>query len=200
MFSTGLRVLLLALGAFAATPALANLVTNGGFEDGFSGWKWNPTSSQSYLNPEARYAHTGSRSAETGCVGHDCVTTEGQGAYFGQTLNTVAGSHYLLSFWVGESYGPSSELSVFWNGALIADILNPANSTLPQAGMVRYAFSDLPATGPATYFEIHGRQDPAWLFIDDVAVVAMPAASLPEPASLSLLALALLGLCLARCR
>ena len=49
MFSTGLRVLLLALGAFAATPALANLVTNGGFEDGFSGWKWNPTSSQSYL-------------------------------------------------------------------------------------------------------------------------------------------------------
>lgn len=179
----------LVLGSLASNSAMANLVTNGDFEAGNTGW----STPGMWIYESSSYAHSGSWLAGTGCVGNACVSNAGTGAYLGQTLATDANSLYTLSFWVGEDSGATSEFSVFWNGVMVADVLNPANNTLNNGmGMVQYSFTNLLATGAATAFELHGRQDPAGIYFDDVSVVS--ANNVPEPSSLALIGLGLAGL------
>jgi len=73
----------------------------------------------------------------------------------------------------------------------------PANNTLPTPGNpgdVQFTYTGLVATGTSTVLEIHGRQDPAGIFFDDVAVNVSGVQQIPEPASLTLLGLGLAGL------
>ena len=75
-------------GAFSA-PAVANLVSNGGFEDGSidsatTGWGFRNT---------GRGQHSGGSSAGTVC------TDSTFGCTFSQTLMTVANQRYDISFW-----------------------------------------------------------------------------------------------------
>lgn len=176
----------------ATTAASPNLVTNGDFEQGSTGW----TTRMAIGVFGSQYVHSGAYSAGTGCVGHGCVSAFGSGAYFGQTIGTHVGSSYDLSFWVGENSGQTSEMSVFWNGVLVADIVNPANNTIGRTGFVEYTFNNLLATASGTGLEIHGRQDPAAIFFDDVSVVETNA--VPEPGSIALIGLGLAGFAAAR--
>ena len=197
-FKLSKTLLVAALSAAAMSSAMANLVNNGGFEAGAAGW----TTAGFGIEPAPQYAHSGNNSMATGCVGPGCVSTLGSGAYFGQTITTTAGGLYDLSFWVGENDGPTSEFSVFWHGLMIADVLNPANNTLPTPsgpGMVQYTYTGLLASGSSTSFEIHGRQDPNVMFFDDVAI-EQSGSVVPEPASLALAGLALAGLAATRRR
>jgi hypothetical protein len=178
----------------ANASASPNLVTNGSFEDGPAGWTMN----MGLGNYGPTIAHSGDFAAATGCVGPGCTSSLGSGSFFGQSVATTAGELYDLSFWVGENTGPTSGLSVFWNGAKIADILNPANRAL-GANMVQFTFAGLAATGSATAFEIHGRQDPGAIYFDDVSVTAAAVAAVPEPGTLATV-LAGLGLLGARLR
>ncbi len=182
------------MAALGMGAAHANIVTNGDFENGTTGWSMTMGLGNSW-------GVGASTAALTGCVGHACVSTLGSGAFFQQNLATTAGQTYNLSFFVGENAGATSELSVFWNGSLIADILNPANNTLDfntNPGMIEFTFNNLLATGSSTSLEIHGRQDPAGISFDNVSVVA--ANNVPEPASLALVGLGLAGLGAARRR
>lgn len=194
-------MLTVALGVCAASPSMAGLVHNGGFEDGASGW----ATTMNVYQP-AGDTHSGTFSASTGCQGHECVSTLGVGAFIGQTLTTTAGGVYDLSFWGGETGDATSELSVFWNGVQIADILNPANGTLPTSshdGMAQYIFTGLSFTSARTYFEIHGRQDPSFMYFDDVSVDVQENGSVTavsEPASLVLYLAALALFALQRTR
>lgn len=166
--------LLLATSSAFASP---NLVANPGFENGYDNWSMT----MGVVNGTSR---SGAYSAATGCVGHGCVSTLSSGSWFAQTLNTVAGATYDLSFWVGEYGGATSELSVFWNGSMIADVLNPANNTLSNGGMIQYAYSGLVASSASTGLEVHGRQDPGAIYFDDFSVTASQAPNgVPEPAS-----------------
>jgi hypothetical protein len=179
----------------ANASASPNLVTNGSFEDGDAGW----TRTISIGQYGTAIAHTGEFAAATGCVGPACTENPGQGAYLAQSLATTAGTLYDISFWVSENANPTSELSVFWNGTKVADLLNPANNTTPT-GMVQFTFAGLLATDAATAFEIHGRQDPGTMFFDDISVTeAAAAAAVPEPGTLATV-LAGLGLLGARLR
>lgn len=180
--------------AFVAQPAMANLVTNGDFSAGSTGWV-------STMSIPSGWGANGSAAMETGCVGHGCVTTLGNGAYFGQSIATSADSTYTLSFLVGENGGPTSEFTVFWNGVMVADVLNPANNTLDfvtNPNMVLYSFNLL-ATGASTAFEIHGRQDPKYISFDNISVTALTN-NVPEPASLALVGLGLAGIAASRRR
>lgn len=178
--------------SLASATALASpeLVTNGSFENGSIGWDANMSIGNFGI------AHTGGGGAGTGCVGHSCVTTLGSGAFFGQSIATEIGASYDLSLWVIETNGATSEMSVFWNGLMVADVLNPANSTI-NSGFVQYVFHNLTASALTTAFEIHGRQDPGGIYFDDISVVKV-ANAVPEPGSIALLGLGLAAAALAR--
>jgi hypothetical protein len=168
-------------GAAIAGP---NLVTNGGFEDGGAGWVITMGTGQ--YGPGL--VHSGQFSAGTGCVGDRCVSTAGSGAYFGQTLATTAGSEYEMSFWIAETGGANSQVSVFWNGQEVANALNPNNYSYQNGtGFVQFSVTGLFATGSDTWFEVHGRQDPAGIFFDDVSVTEVDTTNVPEPGTLAVL-------------
>lgn len=175
--------------ASASAIASPNLVTNGSFEDGATGWNMT-------MGVYNTATHSGSFTAGTGCVGHDCVSTLGAGSFFGQTVATEIGATYDLSLWVAETAYGTSELSVFWNGLIVADIINPANYTY-YTGFVEYVFHNLTATALTSSFEIHGRQDPAGIYFDDISLV-QAASAVPEPGSIALLGLGLAAAALTR--
>lgn len=191
-------------GSVVGGAQAANLVVNGDFEQGTTGWVFG-----NMAQPNGRGIGF-SNYAGTGCVGHACVSTLGQGAYIEQTLATVAGESYELRLWVAEIGGPTSEFSVFWGGNMIADVVNPNNNSVYNVfdpdtqsyiftvNYVEYVFSNLLATGGSTSLEIHGRQDPGGIYFDNISVTG--ATNVPEPGSLALLGAGLAGLGFARRR
>ncbi len=184
-----MRILFL-LPILAAVCNGSNIIQNPGFESGSTSWTFFGFGVTTTL------PHSGTQDADTGCVGHACVSTLGGGAFISQTLNTVALQPYNLSFWVTEDAGATSEMSVFWNGTLVADILNPNNNG--NTNYKQFTFSALPTTSNSTVLEVHGRQDPGAIFFDDFFADVSGASSVPEPATFWFAALAAAMLIVAR--
>jgi hypothetical protein len=198
-------VTLLAIAAAcAATPALAadELVFNGDFEmahegvDGLVGWDaptgdWGAGFNVQTLNDLAA----------NGCVGAACVDQ----AVLRQTLATVPGGVYQLSFDLEGAYGffdgPSTpgvldeQLRVRWGGSLVADLFTDSDG----GEFLHHVFYGLKATGASTVLSFGGRNDAAFLYLDNVSVIQTgfeapgdgngnPVAA-PEPAAWALMIL-----------
>ena len=170
------------------TAHAASIVVNGSFETGtFDGWT---ETGDTFFNgvqcpgpsPEVS---DGNCSAFFGPVG----TTGG----ITQTLPTVAGVLYDIRFDFLPDGGIPSFFQAQFAGIPLVTLSNPAASAFQS-----FFFQGI-AIGPATVLSFDFRDDPGFLFLDNVSVDAAVAA-VPEPASWSLLALGVAGMAAARRR
>jgi hypothetical protein len=153
------------------TPASANQIVNGGFENDFSGWLLSGNSQ--YVGVGGGVVHSGQNAAYFGAVGST--------ASISQTLNTVAGQTYTISFWLQNSGAGTNAFDVFFGGG-------PAQISYTDAYAMPWtqlSFSVV-ATSSLTDLVFSFRHDPSFYYLDDISVEnigAPPPSAVPEPQS-----------------
>lgn len=190
-------------GAFAAVLSLAlapaasaqNLITNGGFEAGGLA----PWISAGWGN--SNQMRSGANAVITGCSGAPCLNPAVSSGMIHQDVVTTPGTSYTLTFWYRTTGGADTPVEL---QALVSNGV-PTNGGAgtctgscvfgTQAATAVYAqvTRTFVATSASTRITILGRNDPGGMIIDDVSVVAAPAA-VP---TMSEWAMILLGLMLA---
>ncbi len=181
----GVTPALLAIIGFAQAPASAqNLVTNPGFETGdFTGWTTTPAASGSDFHVFT-LAHTGFYAAGFGAAG-------GIDDSISQTLPTIAGEQYAISFFLDANAGVGNEFHAAFGSDTLLEINNTSNHTFPYT---QYSFTDV-ATGPSTVLTFAKRTPLGFFYLDDISVTDAGPAAVPEASSMVSLGLFLtLGL------
>jgi PEP-CTERM motif len=155
-----------------------NLVANCGFETGTFVGSW--TVSNNDGNTVVAGAgfdegpNSGNYFAAFGTVGGDATIQ--------QTLTTVPGETYAISFYFASDGETPNDFSALFNGDLLYSNLDTS-----AFGYTKFTFTDT-ATSTSTLLQFNGRSDPGFQALDDISVIATP-----EPASTPLL-LAVAGL------
>lgn len=168
---------LLSGGALALACTLANAnaatVLNGDFETSdFSGWTLLNSDGTTWV--DTRIQHGGDYAAVFGQFG--------SAAAIRQTLSTVAGQSYVLSFWLsnlGGAPGNDDTQNIFEAVVDGSVLWSPDGKTATPYQQQLLYFT---ASGTSTILQFNGRHDETMWLLDDVSVSAVP-----EPATLLLL-------------
>jgi subtilase family serine protease len=178
---------------FSVTVSSTQLVQNGGFEDGnFTDWSLTGPADVSKDNliaspltrsvfprgtssvTTAAYIYSGTYSALFGEISAD--------AFLSQSLSTVPGQSYLISFWLansgllsGDAVTPNS-VELLWNGATLYAQTNLAAFTWTNLQFLATASS------AATTLEFGLRNDNDYFALDNVTVQAITAPSFTSAA------------------
>lgn len=191
----------------AALPLLAfgaqaqNLVQNPGFEAAMASWT-RPTLQWSTLGS---IPHTDTRSAQVGCLNPGCVDlTSFNVASLYQDIPTTPGTAYVFSFWyrtTADGDAPVDLQALVGSGALTSGGAGTCSGncvfgTTAATATWTPVSRNFVATAATTRILFLGRNDTGTLYVDDVSVVAAPAAAasptaVPTLGSLSALALAI---------
>jgi hypothetical protein len=148
-----------------------SIVVNGGFETGdFTGWTLvgdTYVGNQVYNTVTSNSAYPGvAHSGQFGAL----LGEGGQTATLSQTLPTVPGQEYLLSFWLDDQSGePEQRFFVHWNGTNLLCLSNP-----PAAFTWTNYLYKVTAADTNTTLEIVERNDTSYFGFDDVSVMAVP--------------------------
>ena len=144
----------------APVQASVPLVQNSGFETGsFSSWSLSGNTVSTFVSAVSSYVHSGTYGAQLG----PSVTL----GYMSQTLATVPGQSYLLSFWLDNFASSGNEFSVAWNGSTLYDQIN-----LPVFVWSNYVFA-VTATNTSMVLRFGYRNDPSYFGLDDISVTPL---------------------------
>jgi hypothetical protein len=174
-----------AFGSSLCTAISPNLVTNCGFETGdFTGW----TTGGNVLNPGGNYYGVDAFDANSGNYGaflsQDFIDGGTAELTLSQTLATVVGQLYTVSFWLEQDTTPTTGYTHLFNAAFGGTTMLNLAPTVALPGTVgvftQYSYAEMAtATSTALTFSIEN-DDNYWSF-DDVSV--SPSTSAPEPST-----------------
>ncbi|MES2538090.1 MAG: PEP-CTERM sorting domain-containing protein [Pseudomonadota bacterium] len=173
----------LLLLSVSAVTAHANLIQNGGFEEGdFTGWTHSGNLDHTEVRPA--HKHDGSLGAMLGAIDQD--------GFLSQALPTLIGQKYELTYWLYSDGKAASHFSTTVGGSVFFD-----QSGIPFQTYTEYTF-DFIASSTSTMLQFGFFNTLGFLGLDDISVVAVNA--IPEPETTGLLALGLMAVVLSRRR
>jgi hypothetical protein len=156
-----------AFGSITSTGAVlaVSLLQNGDFASGnMNGWVQSGNTGGTSVSTSPAYAYSGNYGLSAG--------PSGSLGFLSQTISTVPGQSYLLSFWLDSPGGTPNEFQVSWNGNPVFDQTN-----VPALGWTNMQFTLL-ATETNTDLEFGFRNDPYYFGLDDISVTVI---STPSP-------------------
>ena len=143
-------------------PAIAvvypSSVLNGGFETGtFTNWTSSGVFGNQNISTSALYRHSGTYGAQ--------LNASGGLRFLSQTLTTVPGTVYAISFWLDNPTShTNNEFQVSWNGTVLLDLTN-----MPVTAWTNIQLT-VPATTNVSVLQFGYRNDTAYFGLDDVTV------------------------------
>jgi hypothetical protein len=157
------------------TPCAASLVVNGGFETGdFTGWTGGFPDNVVFTG-NSDYVHSGTFGVGFGAAYLSNLS---------QSLSTVTGTTYDVSFWLNRNGHSPNEVSLAWGGTKIFD-----QSNILASGWTQYSFIET-ASSNSTSLVFGLEQVSGYSGLDYINVTAVPE---PSTWAMMLLGFAVVG-------